>query len=259
MESGELIIDKALVSLTRDMVQAYHNKNYESFVDIFEERYETLSKDNQDMIWDVIVTEQGCTVKDMILNVMDKTVYKDAWISESGVHIWEVELEREIKEAFDKNVKQSRESSDGQDEYLTEGVNDIHIGLFWYFNGEIQIEYSQHTTKKDCLMNASENEIYLTPIKSDHIKMWYEVYNRNTKTVKDNIIEKYGNVEYDHYPRGRVLYYVNKKIQKHNYLVMLDPCILNDKVVRDKIIKSFDIDGNVEFATDEHYSCKDCR
>ena len=178
------------------------------------------------------------------------------WLNQEDNSITEAQ---ELKKAFDKNIRQNEEASENHDEYLTEGVSDVTIGLFWYFNNEIQAEYKQYTTISECLARAKEDEVYISPLHSYHIKEWYDLDRQYRKSIKRKTIEKYGEMEYDYYPRGRVLYYVNKKLQKHNYLVILDPCILNDKVVRDKIIRAFDIDGKVDFATDEHYSCNDCR
>jgi hypothetical protein len=142
--------------------------------------------------------------------------------------------------------------------YLIDTFENITVGLFWYFNNELQVEYKEYASKSSRILYVGASEVFINPEK-DHISIWYATYNQVAKTVRDEIIKKYGNVDYTYYPRGRVIYYVNKKTKQRNYLVLLDKCYLNDKNVHNQIIDAFGLSGKVKFTTDGHYKCNECK
>lgn len=136
----------------------------------------------------------------------------------------------------------------------------LNVGIFWYFNNNVEIEHIEQVSKSSNLFDVGKNEVFVNPQK-DHIGIWYEVNSAfKPRIMRADIISKYGNVEHNYYPRGRVTYYVNTKTNRQYYLVLLDKCFLNDKAVQDKIKSAFCLyNRSVKFETDGHYTCCQCR
>jgi len=59
--------------------------------------------------------------------------------------------------------------------------------------------------------------------------------------------------DYDYYPRGRVVYFPERKV----FTLYFDPCLTPDDISQVKIL--FGLEGQaVEVADDEHYRCAKC-
>lgn len=91
------------------------------------------------------------------------------------------------------------------------------------------------------------------------------------KNVWKHIKDQYNNVNFDYYPRGRVM--VNEIhnndgiIQKYKAYIYIDDCINNEEVI-DEIRHHFDLDrthceiayiGSDGGITSNHYKCNDCK
>lgn len=64
------------------------------------------------------------------------------------------------------------------------------------------------------------------------------------------------NVQYDHYPRGRIIF--NSKTGK--YIVVCDPCIADREKVKRSLCYEYGLDrSKVTWETDEDYDCNECR
>lgn len=59
--------------------------------------------------------------------------------------------------------------------------------------------------------------------------------------------------EYDHYPRGRVVYFPARRL----FAVYIDRC-LNLEPIRQQIRARFALTGEVRFGWDSHYRCAGC-
>lgn len=69
------------------------------------------------------------------------------------------------------------------------------------------------------------------------------------------VYPEYRRLDYDYFPRGRIVYNVKTK----EYKVYADPCILANESVKDSIIDEFNLPrNNTKFDTDEHYQCHSC-
>lgn len=63
-------------------------------------------------------------------------------------------------------------------------------------------------------------------------------------------------VEYDHYPRGRIIF--NSKT--HKYVVACDPCIVDKEKFKRAVCHEYGLDRNkVVWEIDEDYDCNECR
>lgn len=140
---------------------------------------------------------------------------------------------------------------------ILESADDLTVGIFWYYKDNVEIESIEHVSKSSNIFKVSSDEIFINPHK-DHIGIWYS--NPMKKIVKPEIINKYGNVAHNHYPRGRVTYYVNKSTREQYYLVLMDQCLFQNKAVQSKVKAAFNLSGNrIEFETDSHYICNLCQ
>lgn len=76
-------------------------------------------------------------------------------------------------------------------------------------------------------------------IDKDHFNVWNR-YSRYTDTP---------NVEYDYYPRGRVLF----NTALHKFVVVTDPKIAEDPRIREELLDWYHLPATTMFRTDEHY------
>lgn len=89
------------------------------------------------------------------------------------------------------------------------------------------------------------------------------------KKIKSN----YDNLEFDYYPRGRIMvdpeYNLNNEFEGFSCMIFIDPC-LNNRVDKDRILEYYNLNiptvthvmwmGNLkERAGINHYSCHKCR
>lgn len=109
------------------------------------------------------------------------------------------------------------------------------VATFWYIDGEL---WGDEISYRDGDLYG-----YFIQAPSDHIDFW--------DTLKI-LLNK--NVEYDYYPRGRVM--MNTKIKK--FVVVGDPCLMTDSI-KEKIIDYYNLPKSTIFDTDEHYTCHNCR
>ena len=109
-----------------------------------------------------------------------------------------------------------------------------YVGLFYFINDDI----FPHTCN---LLNAVQYGDFLTYPKS-HDYIWRcDYYNKYF-------------VDFDYYPRGRVVY--NQKIKLFTVYIDKD---LNKLKLITKIIQSFKIDEDIyKIDYDEHYQCHKC-
>jgi hypothetical protein len=164
------------------------------------------------------------------------------------------------EEPPEPNKITERKPVDGNDmlEKILEGTYDLNVGLFWILDRIVQIEYSEYISRNSAVYEIGSDEVFINPQK-DHIDTWYKTHTQDSKAVRENIIKKYGNADYNYYPRGRVTYYVNKKKMESYYLVLIDKCFVRNKAMQNKVIAAFGLSGKVKFDTDSHYICAGCK
>ena len=108
--------------------------------------------------------------------------------------------------------------------------NQIGPSLFFCVNGKLLFHYTnlKHSEKY--------GDFYNYPY--SHFQIWMKYYE-----------EKY-KVDFDFYPRGRVVY----RITDDTYLIYFDPCM--EKYIN-KVVSKYS-DKKIELCHDEHYQCHQC-
>ena len=113
------------------------------------------------------------------------------------------------------------------------------VAVFWYIP-----ELNKFIGDQD----DWENAVYFGDfgqVDSDHFDRW-ESYRKEYKLP---------DVEYDYYPRGRVMF--NSRI--HKYVVVCDACIASDPELRNELCSAYNLPSEkVVWDTDEHYTCFQC-
>lgn len=116
-------------------------------------------------------------------------------------------------------------------------MDDSFVGIFYIINN---ILFSEKTEIKKAIKYGNN----LTH-EGSHDKFW------NKRLVKLEISKK---VEFDYYPRGRVIYDLKEKVFK----IFIDKCINNTKIIG-KINRDFNLGENIGiYDNDEHYVCSKC-
>ena len=115
------------------------------------------------------------------------------------------------------------------------------VGIFYVIEGKF---LSDTTPTKE----AEDYGDFKTHV-NGHYKVW--------ALLKRFVFPKYKDLDYDYFPRGRVVY---NKVQD-KYSIYVDKCVMKDKKMVPKIKKEFNLPHNkreviVQF--DYHYQCKNC-
>ena len=109
------------------------------------------------------------------------------------------------------------------------------VGLFFYVEGRFAFsgcELSEAETYGDFLIFPESH---------------FDVWNKHNYLQARNIKKK---VDYDYYPRGRVVY----RISDETFIIYYDKCVENDIHRLARVYK----DWKVLFELDEHYCCHGC-
>ena len=112
-------------------------------------------------------------------------------------------------------------------------TNSKLLSVFWYINGEF--------VGPEASLNSEE----------------VVNYGVNLQLDRDHFFEwsKYSpapNIEYDDYPRGRVLF--NTEI--HKFIVIGDKKICNNNEVKEALLEYYGLPSTTIFKTDEHYTSR---
>jgi hypothetical protein len=254
-------IDKPLFNSVEDIVNLWNPENID--VDIVKYEYDGIINREYDIEICIIfsIIKQSGTKENL-------QAYIEHWL-EGAIAIWErcevkgrpvnVQIMMdEGKEYIERLYALKREKESIFDSLPLENAEELNVGIFWYFNDKVEIEHIEKISKSSNFFDIGNNEICINPQK-DHMGMWYG-YCDYDAVVNPEIISKYGDVDYNYYPRGRVTYYVNRKTKKQYYLVLTDKCFMRDKGIQNKIKSAFNLNGHVvRFETDSHYTCHNCR
>jgi hypothetical protein len=112
------------------------------------------------------------------------------------------------------------------------------VGIFWWFRGKLIFDASPLNRAEkygDCLTHSRS-----------HIDHWTGLQQRHEVPPE---------IEYEEAPRGRVMWNTASK----RSLILADRCILRDKAVLDKIIRTMRLEaGGTDTGTDAHYRCFQC-
>ncbi len=104
------------------------------------------------------------------------------------------------------------------------------VGIFFVVNKQLLLH--------SCNLSEAEKYGYFLNYPKSHMEIWNKYYH-----------QKY-HVDFDYYPRGRIIYNTKEKI----YYIYYDKCLEND-------IKNLDIiptDHDVKLLKDFHYQCHKC-
>ena len=108
-----------------------------------------------------------------------------------------------------------------------------HVGLFFVVNGALLLH-------KCTLAEAERNGDFL-----NHHESHYDVWQRDHAS-------KYC-VDFDYFPRGRVIY----NNREERFIVYIDRCL--DSLEVERILAAFGLErNNSDVAFDEHYQCHMC-
>ena len=112
-------------------------------------------------------------------------------------------------------------------------TNSKLLAVFWYINGEF---YGHEDTLKGDAVEQFGDYLQLD---LDHFAEW------------PLIRSLYGlpNVEYDYYPRGRILF----NIKLHKFIVIGSKEIVDDPEVQNKVKDFYGLPNTTIFQWDEHY------
>ena len=101
--------------------------------------------------------------------------------------------------------------------------------MFWYIDGEFV--GPEDTLKGDNVIDYGG----ILQLDFDHFDIW----------------PKYGNMslEYDHYPRGRVMF----DVKIHKFRVVADAKIIDNSNIREQLLEHYGLPNTTIFESDEHY------
>jgi hypothetical protein len=112
------------------------------------------------------------------------------------------------------------------------------VGIFWLLpSGKIILDGTP-------LSEAANYGDFKTH-EGSHIGVW-NTYRRNSMVPPD--------VEYDEYPRGRVVY----SVKTRQFWLYADACILKNPSVVNWIMNEFHLPSNTKKEKDAHYKCPSC-
>ena len=109
------------------------------------------------------------------------------------------------------------------------------LSVFWYINGDF---YGVDDTLRGDLVATYGDFMQLDV---DHFSIWDDI--RKRAGLRSN-------VEYDEYPRGRILF--NTKL--HKFTVIGTASMTLNKDMQDKIRECYGLPSTTIFETDEHYN-----
>lgn len=112
---------------------------------------------------------------------------------------------------------------------------DLHVGLFFYVNNDFIFSGC-------CLKEAqSYGDFMIYP------ESHYDIWDKIKAEDKENRIK---GVDYDYYPRGRVVY----RKSDDTFIIYYDKCVMKEL---DRLSKEYE-GYNVKYELDEHYCCHKC-
>ena len=115
-------------------------------------------------------------------------------------------------------------------------MNQGKIGIFFMVQGHLLIDATPH----------EQGELYGDAINfSGHFDYW------ETLIPKSAVEQIFKNYAYDHFPRGRVVYF----IKTSSFKLYADPCMSKDEI--EKVSAAFQL-PSYRLARDEHYQCAKC-
>jgi hypothetical protein len=128
---------------------------------------------------------------------------------------------------------------------IDESLDCPYEGIFWVINNNF-IEFKD---KVDITGRFSTD--------LQHRKIWPEIKN------------KYGDFDFDYFPRGRVMVNVinkNETFDDYNVYIYIDNCINNESVINE-IVYEFNLRNNCDIKyigseggiTEDHYTCHNCK
>ncbi len=111
------------------------------------------------------------------------------------------------------------------------------VGIFFFINGEILMD----------AVSLKHGEPYGEALQhGSHYEYWESL------VPKNNIERKFKARAYDAFPRGRVLFFTEKK----TFILYSDRCLMKPKILN-RIKDSFCLKDAV-IESDEHYQCSRC-
>ncbi|HIJ81291.1 MAG TPA: hypothetical protein HPP76_06255 [Desulfuromonadales bacterium] len=112
------------------------------------------------------------------------------------------------------------------------------VGIYWFVKGELVAD----------AVALEEAEPYADALQHGGHYEWWESLRPQTPAER---VLKYN--EYEHWPRGRVVYFVSREI----FRIYVDPCLSEEHIL--KIVERFILNGQSwETETDQHYRCAGC-
>ena len=114
---------------------------------------------------------------------------------------------------------------------LRNRVDEVGVCLFFYIDKCFKVYYCQ-------LEEAEDSGLFLNYPHS-HLKIWDRYYSK-----------QYPKIDFDYYPRGRVIY----RKENDTYLIYYDKCIGEGIEAIVSLYKG----KNVVLSLDEHYKCANC-
>ena len=116
-------------------------------------------------------------------------------------------------------------------------ANTFDVGLFFYIDGAFKIH--------GCSLEQGENYGDFVVYPYSHMKLWDKYHAKEHK------------VDFDYYPRGRVVY----RKTDDTYIVYYDRCV--EEVIKARIEERLkagteNTGKKVIYETDEHYQCHKC-
>jgi hypothetical protein len=119
----------------------------------------------------------------------------------------------------------------------SERTGEPKVGIYFVVANELLID----------AVPLEKGELYGSAIQhGEHYEFWKRL------VPKKAIERKFKARAYDAYPRGRVIYFQDKK----KFCIYIDPCLKTKNIAA--IAREFGLCGDFMIETDEHYKCASC-
>lgn len=140
-----------------------------------------------------------------------------------------------LADTYDKLVSEYKEYS--AENYKREFTprDELEVGLFFFVDGNFAFS--------GCALTDAEKYGDFLVYPESH----YDVWNRYESIV---FAGKKGKVDYDYFPRGRIVY----RKSDDTFIIYYDKCVEDEL---DRIARDYE-GYNVKFELDEHYCCHKC-
>jgi len=112
------------------------------------------------------------------------------------------------------------------------------VGIYWVIKGVVVAD----------TIDVEKGEPYANALQYGGHYEWWE--SLKPRTPAERVLK---NCEYEYWPRGRVVFFVSRKV----FRIYIDPCLTEENIR--KIVETFMLDGQQhETETDQHYRCAGC-